>query len=202
MVDADDDVPSLERPHEHVPHEHGGLEGRDGAREREDHGRVDARLGDERQPVDERRQGHRGPFRLQHLERVGFERARERGQPVVPRLVKFNAALRDPAGKPVTGPVDVTFSLYREEAGGTPLWFETQTIEADAEGRYTVLLGAMHADGLPMDLFATGEARWLAVQVGREPEQARVLLFVASKENNAEATKKLQELDETGCPAP
>lgn len=33
-------------------------------------------------------------------------------------------------------------------------------------------------------------------------EQARVLLFVASKENDAEATKKLQELDETGCPAP
>ena len=33
-------------------------------------------------------------------------------------------------------------------------------------------------------------------------EQARVLLFVASKENNAEATKKLQDLDETGCPAP
>lgn len=32
--------------------------------------------------------------------------------------------------------------------------------------------------------------------------QARVLLFVASKENNADATKKLQELDETGCPAP
>jgi TPR repeat protein len=33
-------------------------------------------------------------------------------------------------------------------------------------------------------------------------EQARVLLFVASKENDAEATKKLQDLDETGCPAP
>jgi TPR repeat protein len=33
-------------------------------------------------------------------------------------------------------------------------------------------------------------------------EQARVLLFVASKENNAEATKKLQDLDEAGCPAP
>lgn len=31
-------------------------------------------------------------------------------------------------------------------------------------------------------------------------EQARVLLFVASKENNAEAIKKLQDLDATGCP--
>ena len=33
-------------------------------------------------------------------------------------------------------------------------------------------------------------------------DQARVLLTVASKANNAEAIKKLQELDETGCPAP
>lgn len=33
-------------------------------------------------------------------------------------------------------------------------------------------------------------------------DQARVLLVVASKENNAEAIKKLQELDETSCPAP
>jgi len=33
-------------------------------------------------------------------------------------------------------------------------------------------------------------------------DQARVLLLVASKENDANATKKLQELDETGCPAP
>jgi hypothetical protein len=32
-------------------------------------------------------------------------------------------------------------------------------------------------------------------------DQARVLLFVASRENDAEATKKLQDLDETGCPA-
>jgi hypothetical protein len=33
-------------------------------------------------------------------------------------------------------------------------------------------------------------------------DQARVLLLVASRENDAEATKKLQDLDETGCPAP
>jgi TPR repeat protein len=33
-------------------------------------------------------------------------------------------------------------------------------------------------------------------------DQARVLLLVASKENDADATKKLQDLEETGCPAP
>jgi TPR repeat protein len=33
-------------------------------------------------------------------------------------------------------------------------------------------------------------------------DQARILLVVASKENNAEAIRKLQALDETGCPVP
>jgi TPR repeat protein len=33
-------------------------------------------------------------------------------------------------------------------------------------------------------------------------DQARVLLGIASKENNAEAIRKLQDLDATGCPAP
>lgn len=33
-------------------------------------------------------------------------------------------------------------------------------------------------------------------------EQARVLLVVASKENNAEATKRLEDLNAVGCPAP
>lgn len=60
---------------------------------------------------------------------------------VVPRLIKFNGTLRDLAGKPITGPVDVTFCLYFDEAGGVPLWFETQTVQANSLGRYSVLLG-------------------------------------------------------------
>jgi hypothetical protein len=97
-------------------------------------------------------------------------------QAAVPRLVRFSGVLKDAAGKPTHGVEDVTFSLYGIEAGGEPLWFETQTVEADALGRYTVLLGAMHPDGLPIDLFASGEARWLGVSVGKLPEQPRVLL--------------------------
>ncbi len=95
---------------------------------------------------------------------------------VVPRLIKFSGVVRDLAGKPLTGPVDVSFLLYKEEAGGEPLWFETQTVQADAQGRYIVLLGAMHETGLPAELFTSGEAHWLGVQVGLEAEQPRVLL--------------------------
>jgi hypothetical protein len=98
-------------------------------------------------------------------------------QASVPRLIKFSGALRDLAGKPITGPVDVSFALYQNQAGGEPLWFETQTVQADSLGYYTVLLGAMRETGVPMELFTSGEAHWLGVQVGDLPEQPRVLLL-------------------------
>ncbi|HEV2352309.1 MAG TPA: hypothetical protein VG028_20945, partial [Terriglobia bacterium] len=98
-------------------------------------------------------------------------------QAVVPRLMKFSGVVNDAVGKPLTGTVDVTFSLYNTESGGSPLWFETQSVQADELGRYTALLGAMHSDGLPIDLFTSGEVRWLGIQVGSEAEQQpRVLL--------------------------
>ncbi|HEV2351595.1 MAG TPA: hypothetical protein VG028_17325 [Terriglobia bacterium] len=100
-------------------------------------------------------------------------------QAVVPRLMKFSGNLLDAAGKPLTGTVDVTFSLYNTEAGGNPLWFETQSVQADELGRYTALLGAMHADGLPIDLFTSGEVRWLGIQVGSDAEQQPRVLLVS-----------------------
>jgi hypothetical protein len=101
------------------------------------------------------------------------------GQAVVPRLMKFSGVLHDASGKPLAGTVDVTFSLYSTEAGGDALWFETQSVQADELGRYTALLGAMHTDGLPVDMFTSGEARWLGIQVGSEAEQQPRVLLVS-----------------------
>ncbi len=100
-------------------------------------------------------------------------------QAVVPRLMKFSGALHDGTGKPLSGTVDVTFSLYSTEVGGNPLWFETQSVQADELGRYTALLGAMHTEGLPIDLFSSGEVRWLGIQVGAEAEQQPRVLLVS-----------------------
>jgi hypothetical protein len=96
--------------------------------------------------------------------------------PSVPRLVKFSGVLTDLTGKPLGGPVEVAFNIYQNESDAESLWQETQTVEADAAGRYTVLLGAMSAQGLPMELFTSGEARWLGVAAGKLAEQPRVLL--------------------------
>src|SRR6266567_188462 len=98
---------------------------------------------------------------------------------IVPRWMKFSGVLHDAAGKPLAGTVDVTFSLYSTEAGGNPLWFETQSVQADELGRYTALLGAIHTDGLPIDLFTSGEVRWLGIQVGLEAEQQPRVLLVS-----------------------
>ena len=96
----------------------------------------------------------------------------------VPRLVKFAGILKDEQGQPRTGTVGVTFAIYKEQEGGAALWMETQNVELDEQGRYTVLLGATKSEGLPLELFSAGEPRWLGMQVNlpHEVEQARVLL--------------------------
>ncbi|PYT91440.1 MAG: hypothetical protein DMG41_01740 [Acidobacteria bacterium] len=55
--------------------------------------------------------------------------------------------------------------------------------------------GNMRAAVALADLYTRGEG------VPANCEQARILLLVASEKNNAEASKKLQELDKGGCPA-
>jgi hypothetical protein len=95
---------------------------------------------------------------------------------VVPQLIKFNGTLLDADERPMTGMTGVTFALYSEQTGGASLWMETQNVKPDANGNYTVLLGAASKGGVPAELFATGEARWLGIQVEQRPELPRVLL--------------------------
>lgn len=95
---------------------------------------------------------------------------------VVPPLVNFNGMLTGVDGKPLTGVIGVTFSLYKDQQAGAPLWMETQNVQTDKNGRYAVMLGSTSRAGIPADLFAAGEARWLGVQVADRPETPRVLL--------------------------
>ncbi|MFZ2003032.1 MAG: hypothetical protein WA239_23110 [Candidatus Sulfotelmatobacter sp.] len=94
----------------------------------------------------------------------------------VPRLIRFSGVAQDETHNPMTGVVGITFSLYKDQQGGSPLWVETQNVQADAGGHYTALLGSASAEGVPMELFSSGEAQWLGVQIQGQPEHARVLL--------------------------
>jgi hypothetical protein len=98
----------------------------------------------------------------------------------VPPLVNFSGTLTDVNGKPLTGTVGVTFLLYKESQGGSPLWLESQNVQPDNSGHYTVMLGSTSSTGLPSDIFVAGEAHWLGVEVqGQQEEQPRVLLVSA-----------------------
>src|SRR5579859_273872 len=76
---------------------------------------------------------------------------------VVPRLINFNGTIKNADGKPQSGEVTVTFSLYELQEGGDQLWSETQTVTADEQGRYTVVLGSAQDAGLPVGLFSIGQ---------------------------------------------
>jgi hypothetical protein len=97
---------------------------------------------------------------------------------VVPRTVRFSGIVRGADGGARTGTAAVTFAVYSEAQGGSPLWLETQNVHLDEQGRYTVLLGSASDRGLPLALFATGAARWLGVRIAEEgaAEQPRVAL--------------------------
>src|SRR5216684_4173839 len=93
-----------------------------------------------------------------------------------PRLVKFGGVLTDSMGRPLSGEVEVTFALYKQETDEEPLWKETQKLELDKQGGYTALIGATQPGGVPAELLRSDEARWLGVQVQGEPQGPRILL--------------------------
>jgi trimeric autotransporter adhesin len=97
----------------------------------------------------------------------------------LPRLVRFGGTAKDLNGNPLTGVVGITFALYSEQTGGTPLWLETQNATADSNGHYIVLLGSTKPEGLPAELFTSEQAHWVGVQVSSQAEQSRVLLVSA-----------------------
>jgi hypothetical protein len=105
--------------------------------------------------------------------------------------MSFSGVVKDSAGKPVSGSVSLTFSMYELQDGGRPLWVETQTVQTDEQGQYTVILGANSPDGLPLDLFTGGSARWLGIApaipgVGELPRVLLVGVPYALKAADAE----------------
>jgi hypothetical protein len=113
--------------------------------------------------------------------------------PTVPHFVKFNGMLRNAAGAPPSEIVTIKFIIYGESTGGTPLWHEVQNVLLDQQGYYEVLLGVTGSEGIPADLFTSGEPRWVGVQAllpGRE-EEPRVMLVSVPYALQAENAKTL-----------
>lgn len=95
---------------------------------------------------------------------------------VVPRLISFAGTVRDPDPHTRVGVVGITFAIYEEKEGGSPLWIETQNVFLDEGRRYQVFLGSTKAEGLPPEIFISGKAKWLGISIENQPEAERILL--------------------------
>lgn len=95
----------------------------------------------------------------------------------VPQVIKFSGAIKN-ARVPKGGAVAIRFVVFGDATGGTPVWQEIQNVQLDEQGHYEVMLGSTGSEGIPLELFTSGEPRWLEVQAllpGAE-EEPRVRL--------------------------
>jgi hypothetical protein len=83
--------------------------------------------------------------------------------------INYQGRLSDSGGDSIdnTNPgLGMTFSLYAEESGGSPVWTETHANVPVSDGLFSVRLGSVNA--LSTDLL--GDDLWLGIQVGSDPE--------------------------------
>lgn len=120
----------------------------------------------------------------------GRQSATSAPQIQVPRVIRISGTLSDLSGSTSPSLEIITFTLYQDQAGTTPLWSETQNVQIGARGGYQVLLGADTPDGIPLSLFSAAEAKWLGVRVDGQAEQPLVMFVsvpYALKAADAEA---------------
>lgn len=90
----------------------------------------------------------------------------------VPETLGYQGRLLNADGTPVAGFVDITFKIYRTDAGGAPLWKEQQRVSL-TEGYYSIALGMTTA--FPADVF-DGSGRHLALEIGGQELEPRMAL--------------------------
>ncbi|MBK8741947.1 MAG: hypothetical protein IPM02_21645, partial [Betaproteobacteria bacterium] len=92
----------------------------------------------------------------------------------VPHMLNYQGFLTDPGGTPVTASVPMVFKLYKDAAGGSDIYSETQTVAVNA-GIFDVVIGAAIPLNLDFDV-----PYYLGVAVGVDSEMAPRQLVTAS----------------------
>jgi len=101
---------------------------------------------------------------------AGVAAAQSAPDQAVPRLINISGVYRPADGQPAGPVATVTLSIYADQQGGSPVWQETQTVPLDAQGRYSLLLGATRPDGIPAEVFSEDAAHWLGTMFERGGE--------------------------------
>ncbi len=83
----------------------------------------------------------------------------------IPHSINYQGKLTDPSGSPVSdGTHSVTFRIYDVQAGGSPLWYETQYITTE-KGLFSTQIGATKDLTLTFDV-----PYYLGIKVGSDSE--------------------------------
>ena len=114
-------------------------------------------------------------------------------------MINYQGKVTDSEGVPLAGSCSIQFSIYGQEAGGTALWTEMQSSVTIQNGIFTVLLG--NVTSIQSTVF-NGDARWLGVKVGSDPELSPRQPIVsigyalrADKANEADDSDRLDNHD-------
>src|SRR5260370_28972732 len=70
----------------------------------------------------------------------------------LPRLVRLGGTVKDLMGAPLTGLLDITFTLYFEQTGGAALWLVSQNVTSVTLRHYATLLRSTQPPWLPAEL--------------------------------------------------
>jgi len=88
------------------------------------------------------------------------------GSAILHSVVRWSGTLPQASGRTIT----LHFSVYANQTGGAPLWTESQNVSVQADGHYSVLLGAATTQGLPPDLFPSDQLRWIETSLATTVE--------------------------------
>ena len=103
----------------------------------------------------------------------------------IPKKINYQGKVTDSSDLPLVGPHSIVFSIYEAADGGSSIWSETTTVEADSSGVFSAVLGSVN----PIEVSFAG-ARWLEVTIdGQVLKPRRELASVpyAYQASNAEA---------------
>ena len=85
----------------------------------------------------------------------------------VPLLISYQGLLKNSAGDPLDGTIEMTFRIWNNSSGGSLLWDETHLGVVVTEGLFKVALGSQEGGGLPQSVFSGSEV-WLETIVNGE----------------------------------
>jgi hypothetical protein len=104
-----------------------------------------------------------------------------------PRLINYQGMLTDKQGKPITTPVEVTFTFWDAETSGTQLgagFSDKDTVTPDADGIYSTLIGDDPGNLIPESVFS-GDSVWLNVNIAGDNLANRMRITSAGFAINA-----------------